>query len=74
MWGEMAWGEADSQLMHTFPRALGAIEVLWANPADRTIDTPVVTRIENLACKLYQAGIKAGPLQPNVPCFGHPEF
>lgn len=38
MWGEYAWGAADSEMAFIFPRALAAGEVLWASPADRSIN------------------------------------
>lgn len=67
-WSEWVWGQ--SLEMHIYPRALAIAEVLWSSPADRTPTIQVQQRLDGLACKLRQAGIKSGSLGEGQPCLG----
>lgn len=59
-------------LSHIYPRAISICEVLWANPSDRSDSWERQSMHDDLACKLYQAGIGTGPMHPGIPCLGYP--
>lgn len=70
-WGE--WVYQGSIEQHMYPRALAISEVLWSNPAKRDITSAVINRLDSLACKLYQSGLKVGTLDSGKPCLGYPD-
>ena len=71
-WQEAAWGE--QMISHSFNRASAIAEILWSNPANRSVND-ANARMFSMKCKMEAAGVPSGPTNhdfPNdMPCPGY---